>query len=75
VTAYKLPRGRCPWCGKTRALDLRGKVRRHLDPSRPEPGAVCPGSGQRPTAGAASRGPAALRNVSGPGMIRRPPPP
>jgi hypothetical protein len=74
VSPYQLPRGRCPWCGRTRALTAEGKLRRHPDPGRRDAGAECPGTGQRPTAGA-GRGARALRNLSGPGMIRRPPPP
>lgn len=42
--AYKLPRGKCPYCGRRVALRVNGTVREHQDK---ETGRKCGGSGQR----------------------------
>jgi hypothetical protein len=68
--AHKLPRGRCVWCGKTRALDQEGRVRAHNTPKTLD---RCPGSGQRPSATSGRTSPRPLGDI-GAGMIRRPPP-
>jgi transposase-like protein len=44
--AYKLARGRCPYCGRTKALTKNGKIRKHNQRGK---NLLCGGSGQRPT--------------------------
>jgi hypothetical protein len=41
--AYKIRRGKCPYCGHRKALTKDGKLWSHEDN-----GERCPGSGQRP---------------------------
>jgi hypothetical protein len=45
--AHKLPRAKCPYCGRTQALTKDGKLRKHQVKDGVSAGRQCGGSGQR----------------------------